>query len=110
MTTIFTKIIERKLPAEILYESDKVIAFRDINPQAPVHLLICSKKEISSIQALTEEDGPTLVEIFAVARQLAESEGVRDYRLLTNCGKEAGQTVFHLHFHLIGGRTLGAMA
>lgn len=111
MNTIFGKIITRELPAEIVFENERLIAIKDINPAAPVHLLIMPKKEIYSIQKATEDDLKLLPEVFTVAQQLAEEFGVADnYRLLTNNGTKAGQTIFHLHFHLIGGRQLGAMA
>ena len=107
MTTIFTKIIKGEVPSEKVYESDNVLAFKDINPQAPIHILIIPKKEIPNIQALGEEDGDTLLEMISVAQDLARKFGIQDgYRLLTNNGKLAGQTVAHLHFHLIGGRKL----
>lgn len=111
MTTVFGKIIKKELPAEIVYEDDRIIAIKDIAPVAPVHILIMPKKEIRNIQSLQEEDLPLLQEIFAVAQKLAEEHDVEEgYRLLTNNGSDAGQTVFHLHFHLIGGRRLGPMA
>lgn len=111
MTTIFGQIIARKIPADIVYEDDKIIAIKDIHPVAPVHLLIMPKKEIHDLQSLTAEDMPLILECLRVAQELAEEYGVADgYRLLTNNGPSAGQTIFHLHFHLIGGRRLGAMA
>lgn len=111
MSTIFGKIIKREIPAEIVFENDRIIAIEDINPVAPVHLLIMPKKEISSLQAMAPEDLPLLGEIITVAQQLAEEYKIKDgYRLLTNNGSRAGQTIFHLHFHLIGGRNLGSMA
>lgn len=106
--TIFERIISRELPAEIVFENSKIIAIKDLYPVAPVHLLIISKKVISSIQTLAPEDFPLLGEIVSVAQELAEQFQVADgYRLLTNNGSTAGQTIFHLHFHLIGGRGLG---
>ncbi|MDP1836575.1 MAG: histidine triad nucleotide-binding protein [Chlamydiales bacterium] len=111
MGTIFGQIIDGKIPAEKVFENERLIAIKDINPAAPVHLLIIPKKEIPTLQQATKEDLELLPEIFALAQQLAEKFGVADgYRLLVNSGAEAGQTVFHLHFHLIGGRRLGAMA
>lgn len=111
MSTIFSKIIDRQLPAEIVFENDRVIAFKDIHPVAPVHLLIMPKKEIYNLQEATEEDLPLIAECIRVAQKLAEEYDVeKGYRLLTNNGSPAGQTIFHLHFHLIGGRELGAMA
>lgn len=111
MSTIFGKIIKNEIPAEKVFENDHIVAFKDINPAAPVHILIVPKKEIKDLQSVTSEDLPLIGEMIVVAQSLAARYGIIDgYRLLTNNGKEAGQTVFHLHFHLIGGRTLGALA
>lgn len=111
MSTIFGDIIAGKIPAEKVFENERILAIKDINPAAPVHLLIMPKKEIATLQQATEEDLGLLPEIFAVAQQLADKYGIADgYRLLINNGVTAGQTIFHLHFHLIGGRRLGAMA
>lgn len=107
---IFKKIIERELPAEIVYENDKVIAIKDKYPNAPVHLLIIIKKEFKNLQSVPPEDLHLITEVVTVAQKLAEEYGIADgYRLLTNNGPSAGQTIFHLHFHLLGGRSLGAM-
>lgn len=107
MTTVFGKIIEGKLPCKKVFENERILAIEDIAPVAPVHILIMPKKEIPNLQALSPEDMPLIAEIVEVARQLADEYNVEDgYRLLTNNGAEAGQTVFHLHFHLIGGRKL----
>jgi histidine triad (HIT) family protein len=107
MTTVFGKIIEGKLPCKKVFENDRIIAIEDIAPVAPVHILIMPKKEIPSLQDLKEEDLPLIAEIAQVARKLAQEFDILDgYRFLTNSGIEAGQTVFHLHFHLIGGRRL----
>lgn len=103
METIFDKIIKKEIPAEIVFENDKVIAIKDIHPIAPVHLLIISKKRMENIQALAEEDYPLLAEMVKVAQDLARKYDIlKGYRLLTNNGSLAGQTIFHLHFHLIG--------
>ena len=111
MTSIFSKIIAGDLPAEKVFENENLIAIKDINPVAPIHLLIMPKKEISCLQDVQPEDLPLIGEIIEVAQSLAKEFGVADgYRLLTNNGASAGQTVFHLHFHLIGGRTCGTMA
>lgn len=108
MTTIFGKIINREIPAEIVFENEKVIAIKDIHPHAPIHLLIIPKKEIPDLQSL--EDYTLMGEIVKVAQKLAKEFGIEEgYRLLTNNGPHAGQTVFHLHFHLIGGRKIGAL-
>lgn len=111
MSTLFEKIIARQLPADVLFENERLVAIKDINPAAAVHLLIITKKVIPNFQALEEEDYPLLMEIAEVAQQLARQFGIEEsYRLLTNCGRPAGQTIFHLHFHLIGGQPLGPMA
>lgn len=111
MTTVFGKIISGDLPAEKVFENERLLAIKDINPVAPVHLLIIPKKEIECIQKMEREDYPLIQEIIEVVQELAVKYDVADaYRLLTNNGSEAGQTIFHLHFHLIGGRSLGSMA
>ena len=111
MTTVFGKIIQGILPCKKVFENERILAIEDIHPVAPVHLLIMPKKEIPNLQALKAEDLPLIAEIITVAQQLAKEFDVIDgYRLLTNSGEEAGQTVFHLHFHLIGGRKLSHMA
>ena len=111
MTTIFGKIIKGELPAEVVFENERILAIKDIHPVAPVHLLIMPKKEIKGLQELQEEDLSLISECIQVAQSLAEEFEVEDgYRLLTNNGSSAGQTIFHLHFHLIGGRPLGGMA
>lgn len=111
MSTIFGKIIKGDLPAEKVFESEKVIVIKDIAPKAPVHLLIIPKKEYKDFQSIPKEELSIMQEIADVAQSLTEKFGVADnYRLLTNIGTKAGQSVFHLHFHLIGGKPLGAMA
>lgn len=110
MATIFGKIIKKELPADIVFENDNIIAFKDINPAAPIHLLIVPKKEIKDLQSLKPEDYPLLGEVVSVAQNLAKQFQIEDgYRLLVNNGILAGQTIFHLHFHLIGGQKLGAL-
>lgn len=107
MTTVFGKIIEGKIPCKKVFENERIIAIEDIAPVAPVHILIMPKKEIPSLHDVKEEDLPLIAEIAQVAKKLAEEFDIVDgYRFLTNSGAEAGQTVFHLHFHLIGGRRL----
>ncbi|NCF71086.1 MAG: HIT domain-containing protein [Chlamydiales bacterium] len=107
MSTIFSKIISGELPCDKVFENDRIIAFKDINPQAPVHLLIVPKEEIKNLQEVTPEQMPVITEILEVAQQLAKKFEVESgYRLLTNIGEDGGQTVFHLHFHLIGGTIL----
>ncbi len=110
MTTIFTKIIKGELPADKVFENERIIAIKDINPAAPVHILIISKKEIPNLQSVGPEDMPLVAEMISVAQDLAKRFGIADgYRLLNNNGATAGQTIFHLHFHLLGGRRLGAL-
>lgn len=110
-TTIFGKIIRGELPAEKVFENERILAIKDIHPAAPVHLLIIPKKEVPNIQSLKGEDLAILQEIVTVAQQLAKEFGIEEgYRLLTNNGPDAGQTIFHLHFHLIGGRPLTHLA
>ena len=107
MSTIFGKIIQGIIPCDKVFENEILIAFKDISPQAPVHLLIVPKKEIPNLQSMSEEDFPIMIEVVKVAQQLAKEFGVEDgYRLVTNNGTGSGQAVFHLHFHLIGGRPL----
>jgi len=106
--TIFKKIIDKEIPASILYEDDLCLAFRDIMPQAPVHFLVIPKKEIASVNEIAEEDEPLIGHIFTVIRKLALQEGIAEsgYRVVSNCGHDACQTVPHLHYHIIGGRSM----
>ena len=102
---LFLKIIERKIPADIVYEDDRSLAFRDINPQAPVHVLIIPKKVIPTHADLTDADKELLGHLHLMAAKLAAQLGISDgYRLVLNCKEGAGQTVPHLHLHLLGGR------
>ncbi|MDX8430462.1 MAG: histidine triad nucleotide-binding protein [Candidatus Algichlamydia australiensis] len=111
MSTIFGKIIAGELPAEKVFENERFIAIKDIAPKAPVHLLIIPKKEVANFQEIEKTDLQFLSEAAEIAQKLAEEFGVeKGYRFLTNIGSDAGQTVFHLHFHLIGGKTLGDIA
>ena len=106
--TIFKRIIDKEIPADIVYEDDLCMAFRDINPQAPVHVLVIPKREIPSTDQLTEDDGPLLAHLYTVLRKLAVQFGLGSgYRIVSNCGPNGGQTVPHLHFHLLGGRQMG---
>lgn len=109
--SIFTKIINRQIPANIVYEDDLVIAFSDINPQAKYHFLIVPKKEIATVNDVTEADEPALGRLFTVARHLAREYGIdkSGYRLTVNTNSDAGQEVFHIHMHLLGGNKLGTM-
>jgi histidine triad (HIT) family protein len=102
---IFLKIIEKKIPAQIVYEDDQCLAFRDIDPQAPVHVLIIPKKVIATHDAIGEDDADLLGHLHVVAADIARELGLADgYRLVMNCRESAGQTVPHLHLHLLGGR------
>lgn len=109
MASVFTKIINREIPAEIYYEDELVIAFKDINPATPIHILICPKREIPTVNDATAEDELALGRLFTVASKLAKQFGIdeRGYRLITNCNKEGGQEVYHIHMHLVGGKQLG---
>jgi histidine triad (HIT) family protein len=111
MPSLFTKIIQGDIPADIVYRDELVTAFRDINPAAPTHILIVPNKEIPTVNDLTEADEQMAGRLLLVAKKLAEQEGVAEngYRLILNCNKHGGQEVFHLHLHLIGGRPLGPM-
>ena len=105
MPTIFQKIIDREIPADIVFEDEFVCAFRDVNPQAPVHILLIPKKPIVSISEISEGDGELIGKLFLHAKKIAKEEGLEDYRLVINNGAGAGQTVFHLHLHILGGRS-----
>jgi histidine triad (HIT) family protein len=106
--TVFKRIIDREIPAKIVYEDDLCLAFEDIKPQAPTHLIVIPKREIGSLDDLTEQDsalaGHLLLVMKKIAAELKLSGG---YRVVTNCGRDAGQEVLHLHFHLLAGRKLG---
>lgn len=108
MSTIFTKIIAREIPARIVFEDDLCLAFHDVNPQAPVHILIIPKKEISRLAATTVVDEPLLGHLIFVAQTIANLEGLHDtgFRIVINNGRDGGETVPHLHVHLLGGRAL----
>ena len=108
MDCVFCKILAGEIPSDILYQDEEVIAFRDINPIAPTHLLIVSKKHIPSLLHLTDAEAPLIGHMTKIANQLAREHGVAEsgYRLVINCGKEGGQLVPHLHMHLLGGRML----
>ena len=104
---VFAKILRGELPCNKIYEDDYALAFYDINPQAKVHFLVVPKKHITSAAALTEEDGALLGHIFAVIAKLAAEQGLNNgYRVISNVGEDAGQTVKHLHFHVLGGEKL----
>lgn len=103
--TLFTKIINRDLPADIVYEDEEALVFRDINPQAPVHLLVIPKKVIPKLSDGTPEDQQLLGHLLLVANKVAAQEGLENFRININNGADAGQTVFHLHIHVLGGRS-----
>ena len=111
MTSIFSKIIEGKAPADILYQDELVTAFRDIHPLAPTHVLIVPNKDIDTANDLTEADEGIAGRMMRVAAIVAEKEGIADdgYRLILNCNRHGGQAIYHLHLHLLGGRPLGPM-
>ena len=108
MDCIFCQIVAGKVPSEIIYQDEEVIAFRDINPQAPTHLIIIPQKHIPSLVHLSEAELPLIGRMVNIANQLATREGISEggYRLAINCGEEGGQLVPHLHLHLLGGRKL----
>jgi histidine triad (HIT) family protein len=107
-TNLFKKIIDRQIPADIVFEDDQCLAFRDVNPQAPVHVLIIPRIEIATHADVTESHEKVLGHLHVVAAQLARKLGLEDgYRLVINCKERAGQTVPHLHMHLLGGRDFG---
>ncbi|MFZ7103418.1 MAG: histidine triad nucleotide-binding protein [Peptococcaceae bacterium] len=105
---IFCKIVNKEIPTQIVYEDDTVIAFNDIAPQAPVHVLVIPKKHVADITSLEETELPLLAHIFKILRQIAKEKGIEDegYRIVNNCKDYGGQTVGHLHFHLLGGRQM----
>ena len=105
--TIFKRIIDRELPAKIVYEDEHCLAFEDIHPQAPTHLLVIPKREISSVDDIEPADAELIGHLFVVIRALAAKMGLdTGYRVVANCGPDSGQAVPHLHFHLLGGRKL----
>lgn len=108
MTTIFKKIIDREIPAKIVYEDDLCLAFHDVNPCAPVHVLLIPKiTDIDSLSAVTLKHEKLLGHLMFKTAEIAKSLGLKDYRVVANNGASAGQSVFHLHFHIMGGRTFG---
>lgn len=103
---LFCRIAAGEIPSERAHEDDKVIVFRDINPRAPTHVLAIPRRHIPSAANLTDADGDLLAALFGALRHVAEEAGLHGYRIVTNVGAESGQSVFHLHFHLLGGRTM----
>lgn len=107
MSCLFCKIVAGDIPSQKVYEDDAVYAFRDIAPQAPVHILVIPKEHIPSVDGITAENSAVVAHIFEVIPQIAKAEGLENgYRVVSNCGADAGQTVPHLHFHILGGKTL----
>ena len=108
MSCLFCKIIQGEIPCKKVYEDDRILAFHDINPQAPVHVLIISKKHIPGIPQLVEEDDLIMGQIMRTAHKIADELNIAEqgYRVVVNSGKNAGQEVFHIHFHLLGGRSM----
>ena len=106
---IFCKIIKKEIPSAIVYEDGEILAFRDIHPVAPVHILVIPKKHISSIMQIEQEDEDVIGKIYSVIQQIAKQEEIAEdgFRVIVNCGENGGQEVPHLHFHLIGGKKLG---
>lgn len=109
MDCLFCKIAAGDIPSKKVYEDDKVLAFYDIEPKAPVHVLIIPKAHLVGVRDVTADNSAVVAHIFAVIPQIAAQLGVTDYRIVTNNGADAGQTVQHLHFHLLAGRALGEM-
>lgn len=109
MSSLFTRIINREIPADIVYEDDQVIAFNDIEPQAPVHVLVVPKREIATLNDLTEDDLALVGRLHMTAARIAREKGFADdgYRVVMNCNEYGGQSVYHIHLHLMGGRRMG---
>jgi len=105
---IFCEIVKKQIPCEIIYEDDSVIGFKDISPQAPVHVIIIPKVHISNINDISEDESDVIGHIFIAAKKIAKDLGISEtgYRIISNCGEDGGQTVQHIHFHLLGGRML----
>lgn len=108
MDCLFCKIAGGQIPSTKVYEDEKILAFRDITPQAPTHILVIPKQHLASVSEITPENAAVVAHIFSVIPQIAEKEGLANgYRIVSNCGPDAGQTVKHLHFHILGGQPLG---
>jgi histidine triad (HIT) family protein len=111
MATLFERIYQGEIPADVLYRDHEIIAFRDIHPRARTHVLIVPRKAIPTVDDIADEDAPLIGRLFVVARDIARREGIAEsgYRLIFNCREHGGQEVYHLHLHLLGGEPLGAM-
>lgn len=106
--TVFKKIIDREIPAEIVYEDQECLAFKDINPQAPIHIIVIPKKEIPNLEELKEEDEALIGHLFIAMQRIAQQLGIATgYRVVLNNGRDAGQEVMHMHFHMLAGRQFG---
>lgn len=105
---IFCELVKKNIPTKIIAEDEDILAFRDINPQAPTHILVIPKKHISTLNDLTEADGELLGKMYLMVKRIAEQEGIaeRGFRTVMNCNRDAGQTVYHIHLHILGGREL----
>lgn len=106
MPTVFTKIINKEIPADIVYEDDRCLAFKDIQPQAPVHILLIPKKEISSLACLKEEHQELMGYLMYKASVIAKQQNLKGYRVVINTNDDGGQTVYHIHIHILGGRQM----
>ena len=108
MSCLFCKIIDKEIPSKIVYEDEHVLAFEDLSPQAPVHILIVPKKHISTTLDIKDEDNELIGRMFQAANAIAKEKGIdeKGFRTVINCNREAGQTVFHIHLHLLGGRAM----
>ena len=106
---LFCKIVKGEIPSQKVYEDDEILAFKDINPAAPVHILVIPKKHIDSIAQMEKEDEVLIGKIYTAINKIAEDQGVKEngFRVIVNCGKDGGQEVMHLHFHLLAGTKLG---
>ena len=109
MDCLFCKIVAGEIPAEIVYESETALAFRDINPQAPTHVLVIPRQHIATINDIAEEHQALVGSLYTAAREIAAAEGIADegYRAVMNCNESAGQSVFHIHLHVLGGKPMG---
>jgi histidine triad (HIT) family protein len=103
---LFCRIAAGEIPADVVFQDGTVMVFRDINPRAPTHVLAIPRRHLASAADLTEADGDLLAALFGALRRVAEEAGLKGYRIVSNVGAESGQSVFHLHFHLLGGRTM----
>ena len=109
MECLFCKIVAGDIPADIVYESETAVAFRDINPQAPTHVLVIPREHISTINDISVDHHEVVGSLFTAAKEIAEAEGIADdgYRAVMNCNESAGQSVFHIHLHVLGGKSMG---